>query len=451
MKETKRKRLATNRKLVSAIVGCGTVGTATAKLLTDGSALQSRTNVALELRYIVDIDFTTARKSGLDTNLFCEDFDTVLEDDSVVAVVELIGGLSVAKEIILKALRSGKHVVTANKALMAHSGIELMAEARKHGVTISLEASCAGGIPIIHSLTNGLIANKITALFGILNGTCNYILTAMTQLGKSYTEALAEAQSAGYAEADPSLDVSGHDTAHKLAILASLAFGRQIELKAIPVIGIDTLQEIDVAYGQELGYVAKLLAIAKRQDSNSGEGVSLCVRPTFITKEHPLAWVSGPFNAVSVYGDTTGHTMYYGRGAGGPATASAIVSDLYSIATGTAQSNFDHFLWADTVEQAFQLPAEEIESRYYMRVMAEDRPGVLAQIASKLGNNNISILSVLQKEPPEGSKTSAGVPIVITTHRAREGGMRKALEEIDELDAVKGPSICIEIVDEHLE
>ncbi len=444
MKETK-------KKLVSAIVGCGTVGTATAKLLTDSSALQSRTNVDLALRYIVDIDFTAARKGGLDPSLFCEDFDTVIEDDAVIAVVELIGGLTVAKEIILKALRSGKHVVTANKALMAHSGIELMAEARKHGVTISLEASCAGGIPIIRSLTNGLIANKITALFGILNGTCNYILTAMTQLGKSYTEALAEAQSAGYAEADPSLDVSGHDTAHKLAILASLAFGRQIELKAIPVIGIDTLQEIDVAYGQELGYVAKLLAIAKRQDGKDREGVSLCVRPAFITKEHPLAWVSGPFNAVSVYGDATGHTMYYGRGAGGPATSSAIVSDLYSIATGVAQSNFDHFLWADMAEQALQLPAEEIESRYYMRVMAEDRPGVLAKITSKLGNNDISILSVLQKEPLEGSKTSAGVPIVITTHRAREGGMRKALEEIDDLDAVKGASICIEIVDEHLE
>ncbi len=437
--------------LTIAIVGCGTVGTATAKLLTDGSALNSRTNVELALRYLVDIDFTAARKSGLDPSLFCESFDQVIQEQSVDVVVELIGGLSVAKEIILKALRSGIHVVTANKALMADSGIELMREARAHNVTISFEASCAGGIPIIRSLTHGLIANNISALFGILNGTCNYILTAMSLWGKSYVEALAEAQTAGYAEADPTLDVSGHDTAHKLAILASLAFGRQIDLQNIPIAGIDTLQEVDVAYGQELGYVVKLLAIAKRQRKGGREGVSLCVRPAFITKEHPLAWVAGPFNAVSVYGDCTGHTMYYGRGAGGPATSSAIVADLYSIATGICQANFEHFRWADTAEKAFQLPIEEIESRYYLRVMAEDRPGVLARIASRLGNNDISILSVLQKEPPEGSDAGAGVPIVITTHRAREGGMRKALDEIDALEVVKGPCVCIEIVDEHVE
>jgi homoserine dehydrogenase len=442
-----------DRKLITAIAGCGTVGSATAKILTNGdwSALRSRSNVSLELRYIVDIDFTTARKTGLDPKLFCESYDTVLQDDSIDAVVELVGGLTAAKDFILKALRSGKHVVTANKALMAESGIELMSEARENGVTISFEASCAGGVPIIHSLTNGLIADEISALYGILNGTCNYILTAMTHRGTSYREALKEAQKAGYAEADSTLDVSGFDTAHKLAILASLAFGGQIDMGSIPITGIDTLGEIDVAYGSELGYVVKLLAIAKRQESRKEEGLSLCVRPAFITKEHPLAWVSGPFNAVSVYGDSTGHTMYYGRGAGGSPTASAIVSDLYAIATGMAQSNFDHFLWPDRAAPAFQLPIEEIISRYYIRVMAEDRPGVLAQIASKLGNNNISILSVLQKELPEGSKPALGVPVVITTHRAQEGSMRKALDEIDNLDVVKGPSVCIEIVDEHLE
>ena len=307
------------QKLVIALVGCGTVGSAVAQLLVRGkNPLGRRSNVNLDLRYIVDVDITTARETGLDPKLFCDSYQEVLADPSVEVVVELIGGLTVAKETILKALEAGKHVVTANKALLAEAGIELLAAAKERDVTISFEASCAGGIPIILAITHGLIANEISAFYGILNGTCNYILTAMTQAGESYNNALKEAQRAGFAEADPTLDVSGQDTVHKLTILASLAFGKQIEAGAIPVSGIDTLEAIDVAYGQELGYVVKLLAIAKRHEEG---GLSLCVRPAFITKEHPLAWVSGPFNAVSIYGDATGHTMYYGRGAGGSPTA----------------------------------------------------------------------------------------------------------------------------------
>ncbi|HUV06920.1 MAG TPA: homoserine dehydrogenase [Spirochaetia bacterium] len=440
-------------KLKVAVIGCGTVGSEVASMLLErrGNTLSSRTDVEIELGCIVDVDFSVARKKGLDPKLFCSNLDSVLQDRTIQVVIELIGGNTIAKEVILKALDAGKHVVTANKALLAESGVQLLSKARTKGVTIEFEASCAGGIPIILALSNGLIANRCLALYGILNGTCNYILTEMTREGKSYSEALREAQQAGFAEADPYLDVSGHDTAHKLAILAALAFGGQIDLKTIPITGIDSLDKLDIAYGQELGYVIKLLAIAKYQDRPDKKGLSLCIRPAFISKEHPLAWVSGPFNAVSVYGHATGHTMYYGRGAGGSPTASAILSDLHAIAAGSAGAHFDHFLWPDRVEPAQQLPVEDMICRHYLRVMAEDRPGVLAQIASKLGSHDISIRSVLQKESPEGSDPSQGVPVVITTYESREGSMQNALEEINDLDVVRGESICIEIVDEHPE
>ncbi len=431
------------------IIGCGTVGGAVATILTrDRDILADRLLAALELRHIVDIDFTNPRTLKLDEKLFREDLDVALNDENVGAVVELIGGTTVAKETIEKALRAGKHVVTANKALLANHGVELYALAREHGVVLSFEGSCAGGIPIIRVLCDGLIANRIDALFGIVNGTCNYILTEMTQRGKTYTEALKQAQHLGLAEADPTLDVSGVDSAHKLAIMAALAFGQGIDFDAISVEGIDSLDLCDINYGNELGYVVKLLGIAERQEN----GLSLRVRPVFISNEHPLAWVSGPFNAISVYGHATGHTMYYGRGAGGSPTASAVVSDLVSIATGTAQRTFDQLkIFPDVSDPARQLPIDVVRSRYYIRVIAEDRPGVLAKIAAVLGDNNISIGSVLQHEPPAGSDPSVGVPVVITTHRALEGDVRKALAEVDTLNVIKAKSVCIGIVDEHAE
>ena len=269
----------------------------------------------------------------------------------------------------------------------------------------------------------------------------------MTREGKSYRDALAEAQAAGFAEADPTLDVSGTDSAHKLAILSALAFGQRIVFDSIPISGIDTLDARDVAYGQELGFVVKLLAVAHRRR----EGANLYVRPAFISKEHPLAWVSGPFNAVSVYGHATGHTMYYGRGAGGRPTASAVIADIHAIAAGTAQPFFESFVWPDKAEEARQLDLASNESRYYLRVMCEDSPGVLAQIASRLGDNGISISSVLQKEPDESAPASEGVPIVITTYRAVEGKLRDALASIDVLPVVKTPTTWIEILDEHTE
>ena len=451
-----------------AVVGCGTVGGGVATLLTrDGEALARRVGRAIELRHVVDIHFDHARAIGLDEGLWRlsskpGDYDKVLADPDVHVVCELIGGLKAARVVIEKAIAARKHVVTANKALLAHAGVELFAQARQAGVTISFEASCGGGIPIIRALYDGLIANRIDALYGIVNGTCNYILSSMTQQGKSYAQALKEAQAGGLAEADPTLDVAGTDSAHKLCILAGLAFGGRVDVDAIPVRGIDQLELCDILYGQELGYVVKLLAIAQRQ----GDGVALRVQPAFISQQHPLAWVNGPFNAVSVYGHATGHTMYYGRGAGAMPTASAVVADLVSVATGTAARVADALsIWPD--RQGPQRPAKDVHSRYYIRLLAEDRPGVFAQIASILAEHNISISSVLQHEPAagEGDKSSGGqcghnangrgdvhvVPVIITTHRSAESSIAAALAKIEQLGVIHKPPVCLEIVDEHTE
>lgn len=432
-----------------AVVGCGTVGGATAMLLTrDRHILGERLGLELDLRYIVDVKFDHAQRLGLDSKLYCTDLAKALGDPKVGVVVELIGGTTIARSTIEKALAAGKHVVTANKALLAQHGPALYDLARKHQVCLAFEASCAGGIPIIRALYDGLIANRIDALYGIVNGTCNYILTAMTQRGQSYAEALKEAQAAGLAEADPTLDVAGIDSAHKLAILASLAFGRRMNFADIPVTGIDSLDIRDVAYGQELGYVVKLLAIAQRQE----DGLSLRVRPAFISKDHPLAWVSGPFNAISVYGHANGHTMYYGRGAGGMPTASAVVADIASVAIGAAPRVFDQLnIWPDRAPAAIQLPIEAVRSRYYIRILAEDRPGVLGQIAMIFGRHGISISSVLQHEARPGDKAPSPVPVVITTTSALEGNVRKALAEVDALEAIRPTSVCIGIVEEHAE
>lgn len=432
-----------------AIVGCGTVGGGVAKLLTcDQDILTSRARPRVELRHIIDVNFDHALAMGLNQKLFTKNLADALNDPAVTIVAELVGGTTFARKVIEQALAAGKHVVTANKALMAHAGPELLALARSKGLSISYEASCGGGIPIIRALCDGLIANRIDALYGIVNGTCNYILTSMTQQGKGYATALAEAQKSGLAEADPTLDVAGTDSAHKLAILAGLAFGVNVRFDDIYVQGIDQLQLCDIVYGQELGYVVKLLAIAQRQP----DGLSLRVRPAFISKEHPLAWVSGPFNAISVYGHATGHTMHYGRGAGAMPTASAVVADIFSITSGAAMVHMDSLkIWPDIAPRANQLPIEAVQSRYYLRLIVEDRPGVFAQLASVLGNHKISISAVLQHEPSSSQADAQNVPVIITTHKVVEGNLRSALEQLDALSVTRAPSVCIGIVDEHPE
>lgn len=436
-----------HKTLRVALVGCGTVGGATAEiLLRERDLLIQRSGVDIELVAIVSLTFNHARQLGLPEELFSEDVDALLADPQIDAIIELTGGIDFPRELIKKALDAGKHVVTANKALLAHHGKELFAYARERGLTIGFEASSAGGIPIIRALTDGLVANHIDALYGIVNGTCNYILTEMIQKGQSYPEALAEAQGSGLAEADPSLDVEGVDSAHKLAIMTALAFGTDVDFDAIPITGIDNLQAQDVAFGLELGYVVKLLAVAYRLNG----GVTAWVRPAFISNEHPLAWVSGPFNAVSVYGHRTGHTLYYGRGAGGDPTASAVVADLLALGTGTLPATFQHTgQWPDRNESGPpQISADQASSRYYLRIMAQDRPGVLASISSILGANGISIASLIQNEKALKNEL---IPVVITTHVCQEASLRKALTAIDALPQCGEETVFIPIVDEHPE
>ncbi len=435
------------KKIGVAVVGCGIVGGATARLLiNDKELLKSRTGLELNLKYIVDVNFSKAQQMGIDSSFFETDLDKVLADPEITICVETIGGTTIAKDITEKILKSGRQVVTANKALLAIHGPSLMATARSNNTAIGFEASCGGGIPIIRALCDGLSANRIDAFYGIVNGTCNYILTEMTQKGQSYADALSEAQRDGLAEADPTLDVTGGDSSHKLAIMAALSFGRHIEYDKLSIQGIDSLDLTDVKYGAELGYIVKLLAIAQRKEN----GISLRVAPAFISKEHPLAWVSGPFNAVSVYGSSVGHTMYYGRGAGGSPTASAVVADIISAAMGITKIQFDTMnIWPDKTGNVVQLPVEEYESKYYMRAMVKDEPGMLSKLSAILAERNISIASALQKEPTSGSHSA--VPIVITTYCTKEGNIRDAVARIEQLEGVNGKPVHIAIVDEHEE
>ncbi|MCQ2603783.1 MAG: homoserine dehydrogenase [Spirochaetia bacterium] len=430
-----------------AVLGCGTVGGGTAKILVeDCEFLRQRTNVPVRLKYIVDVNFTHARALGLPEELYEKDLDKVLADPEVGVVVELIGGTTLARTFICKALKAGKNVVTANKALLAHYGAELFALARENGVVIGFEASCGGGIPIIRALYDGLIANRNEAIYGIVNGTCNYILTQMTHDGKSYAEALAEAQTQGLAEANPTLDVSGLDSAHKLAIMSSLAFGKYVELSAIPVIGIDTLELMDVSAGQDLGYTIKLMAMARKYDDGK---ISTMVCPVFIDKNHPLAWVSGSFNAVSVYGHAVGHTMYYGRGAGSSPTASAVTSDIMSILTGAFQKYFNTLpIWADRIEKADMLEPSKAEEKFYIRINVIDKPGVLANVTAIFAKHDISIASMVQKN---NGKDDNSIPIVIITHLAKEGDVADALQELNLLPELNGNSVCIRIMEEYKE
>lgn len=412
-----------SKEFTIGLIGCGTVGGATARLLLEDSKnITKKTGITFTLKYIYTIDQEGALKQGIDKSLLVSDYQLLLNDPHLDMIVELVGGTTFAKDYVVQALKAKKHVVTANKALLAKYGKELFSIARENGVSIGFEASCGGGIPVIRAIYDGLMANKINALYGIVNGTCNYILTAMIEQGKSYNDVLKEAQAAGLAEADPTLDVNGMDSAHKLAILSSLAFASHCDLEKIPVTGIDKLTLKDIQFGQELGYTIKLLAIGE----NQGNGISLRVRPSFISKNHPLAWVGGAFNAVSIYGNQVGHTMYYGRGAGGSPTASAVVSDIISTALGYNQTRFNSLqIWLDQTPSAKQLDENEIESRYYLRLDVADKPGLFASIANTLSENGISISGAIQHECKESQ-----VPVIITTHKTSEGQLKKALKTL---------------------
>jgi homoserine dehydrogenase len=340
---------------------------------------------------------------------------------------------------VLRAIEAGKHVVTANKALLATHGAELFGAARRRGVLLGFEAAVAGGVPIIGALRDGLAANRILSLYGIVNGTSNFILTKMTDEGRDFAEALHEAQAAGYAEADPTLDIEGIDSAHKLQILASLAFRTQVDLKDIHTVGITRLEATEIAYARELGYRVKLLAIAKTTDG----ALEARVHPTLIPAGSPLAAVSGTFNAIFVTGDAAGDQMFYGRGAGQMPTASAVWSDAIEIARRVAHA---HVALAEDFplggEHRLRMrPMSEVRSAYYLRAMVQDRPGVLSQVAGILGRHDISIATVIQK----GRARAGAVPIVMMTHEALERNMATALEEIDRLGVVALPTVLLRV------
>lgn len=432
-----------DRKVRVGIVGFGTVGTGVAKiLLEDAEAIAARTGIRLELAAVVDKDTQSPRKITLPQGLLTNDLNRILKDSTIEVAVETVGGTTFAKEIHLQLIRAGKHIVTANKALLAEHGDQLFTAAVQADRCIGFEASCCGGIPIILALRTGLAANRISALYGILNGTCNYILSKMTRTGADFRTVLAEAQAKGYAEADPTLDINGTDTAHKLAILGGIAFGGRIGMNDIYIEGIEQIESNDIRNAREMGYVIKLLAIGERLSDGS---VSLRVHPSLIHEDTPLAAVSGPFNAVSVSGHAVGKTMYYGRGAGMMATASAVVADLIEIGLGNSQRIFR--ATPMTAGQQKNVPIKQIhdiDCRFYVRLMARDEPGVVAKYGRILASHKISIRGAIQHE---GRGPDNTVPVVITTHPTLEQNMFNALDELARLKVIGGRPVCLRIVD----
>lgn len=426
-----------------ALLGHGTVGRGVVRLVSDADGdLQRRTGTRFDLRHVVVRDASRHKDAAAGLPL-TTDADAAVTDDRVQIVLELIGGVERARELVLKALSAGKHVVTANKALVAAHGPELFQAARQNGVGLAFEASCGGGIPIVGALTGGLLANRLQALVGILNGTSNFILTQMTDGGDSYDAALAEAQRLGFAETDPTLDVNGRDVAQKLAILAGLAFGEQVDESAIHVEGIVGLDPLDVSFAGELGYVVKLLATARRDEEGR---LALSVFPGLIAKSDPMADVKGPFNAVATYGDALGRALFVGRGAGQMPTASAVVADLLSVALGSYGLLFERLaIFPDVARPANVLDFEQTGHRYYLRMIARDVPGVMAELTRCLGSAGISLSAVLQHEAVAGG--GEYVPVVITTHVAREGSLRRAVAEINELPGVQEPAAVLRIVE----
>jgi homoserine dehydrogenase len=424
------------------LVGYGTVGVGVAKILFENAEqITARTGLRLELACVVDQDTTRPRDFDLPAGLLTNDLSVLLNDPSIEIGLELVGGTTFAKDIQIQMLKAGKHVVTANKALLAVHGESLYKTALEAKRCIAFEASCCGGIPIVSALRTGLAANQITGLYGIFNGTCNYILTNMTNLEADFDEVLKEAQAKGFAEADPTLDINGMDTAHKLAILGGLAFNCRIGMDDIYVEGIEHIDIVDIHSALEMGYILKLLAIGEKDDGQ----VSLRVHPSFVLEGSPLAQVEGPFNAVSVFGNAVGNTTFYGRGAGMMPTASAVVADIIDIALGTSQRVFETMPMATETQRTITIkPIDEIDSRFYIRIMAKDEPGVFAAYGQVLGKHGISISGAIQHEWVGPQNT---VPVVITTHPTQQKNINAALEELERLDVIIQKPVCIRIVD----
>ncbi len=422
------------------LAGFGTVGAGVVEgLQRHGERIAARTGVRLVLRKIADVDWERDRGVRVEASAMTRDAGSLVSDPAVQIVVELIGGTGIARELVRNALEAGKPVVTANKALLAAHGAELFGLAARKGVALGFEASVGGAIPIIRAMREGLVGNRFQRIAGILNGTCNFILTRMEREQATFEHALKDAQSAGYAEADPSLDIDGHDTAHKAVLLAGLACGVPLPVSAAYVEGIRGLSKIDIEYARELGYRIKLLAIVKLDDSE----VEVRVHPTLIPAGSLLAAVNGVFNAILVEGDLSGPTLHYGRGAGRLPTASAVISDLVEVARGLCGQSAPLFPFLSGVSAPHIRPMGEAQSRSYIRLALLDRPGVLAQVAAVFGQHRISLASVVQKEPQSGRH----VPVVWVTHPAREQDCVEALEEIARLSVTSGAPVRIRIED----
>ncbi len=432
-------------RIAVGLIGFGTVGSGVAKVLASNAApIRQRLGIPLELVKIADLDLTTDRGVSLPPGVLTSDAREVIDNPDIDIVIELIGGYDPAKRFLLEAMAMGKSVVTANKALLAVHGEELFQAAARAKVDIGFEASVGGGIPILRALTEGLAANRIHSLYGIVNGTSNYILTRMTEAGRPFQEVLAEAQKAGYAEADPTFDIAGTDAAHKLAILMNLAYGTPVNFKDVYVEGITGIDPMDIAYATEFGYTIKLLAIAKLHEGGQGE-LEARVHPTMISSEAPIARVGGVYNAIQVTGDAVGDIMLYGRGAGSLPTASAVVSDVIDMGRNILKGAVGRVpACAFQPDQRRPLrirPIEEISGLYYLRFMVLDRPGVLSQLSGVLGKHDISISSVLQRGREDGQT----VPVVMTTHQAVERNVKAALREIATLPFVSGQTTLVRI------
>ncbi|MBI4699185.1 MAG: homoserine dehydrogenase [Nitrospirae bacterium] len=422
------------------IIGFGTVGAGVAKILLQKRVdIERKIGFSISLVKIADLDVKRDRGIRLAKNVLVKDAGEILNSPDIDIVIELIGGIHPAKEFILKALRKGKHVITANKALLATHGPELFKAARENRVELGFEASVAGGIPIIKIIREALIGNEIHAVYGIINGTSNYILTKMTEEGLDFSTALKQAQALGYAEADPTFDIEGIDAAHKLAIAASLAFGKSFSLNDVYTEGITKITPLDIEFASEFGYKIKLLAIAKKIDQN----IELRVHPTMVPKEYLISSVNGVFNAVYIEGDAIGPALYYGKGAGEMPTASAVISDVVDIARNIRAGAFNRIRGMEMSERTNLKvkKMDEVASCYYFRFSVFDRPGILSKISGILGARNISIRSVIQK----GRKKEKAVPLVMMTHRAREKDVVSAMKEINKLKVVSGKPLYIRV------
>jgi homoserine dehydrogenase len=429
------------------LLGLGTVGGGTINVLSrNAEEIARRAGRAIQVTHAATRDLNKPRICDTSSITLTTDPFAVVNDPEVQIVVELIGGDGLARELVLAAIANGKHVVTANKALIAKHGNEIFAAAQKRGVMVAFEAAVAGGIPIIKAIREGLAGNRVEWLAGIINGTGNFILTEMRDKGRDFADVLAEAQRLGYAEADPTFDVEGIDAAHKLTILASIAFGIPLQFEACYTEGITRITREDVNYAEQLGYRIKHLGMARRTDA----GVELRVHPTLIPERRLIANVDGVMNAVLVKGDAVGPTLYYGAGAGADPTASAVVADLVDVTrtlTSDPENRVPHLAFQpDALADLPILPMAQVETAYYLRLQAQDKPGVLAEITRILGDAGISIEAILQKEPANGNVEAT---IILLTHRVLEGKMNQAIAAMEALDSVTGKVVRIRL--EHLD